>query len=67
MTFRCVGICSITLSSYLQTTYNADYSRVVYIGKDGGIKLRADQLNLKDVFSLTDAMPMRQREMLEAH
>lgn len=61
------GALKPNFARYLQTTYNADYSRVVYIGKDGGIKLRADQLNLKDIFSLTDAMPMRQREMLEAH
>ena len=54
-------------ASYLRDAYNVEYSRLVYIGKDGGVKLRGDQLNLKDIFSLTDKMPMRRREMLEAH
>lgn len=33
------------------------------IGKDGGVKLRAEQPDLNDVFALIDTMPMRQREM----
>lgn len=37
--------------------------RVLLIGKDGGIKLRAPSLEPAIVFSLIDRMPMRQREM----
>ena len=53
-------------ADYLQATYNPHYSRLVYIDKDGGVKLRGDQLNLNDIFSLTDTNA-RQREVLEAH
>ena len=39
---------------------------VLLIGKDGGVKLRKeDGVELKEVFSLIDTMPMRQREMRE--
>lgn len=61
------GKFSTDFANYLRGTYNVEYSRLVYIGKDGRVKLRGDQLNLKDIFSLTDTMPMRRREMLEAH
>jgi hypothetical protein len=37
--------------------------KVILIGKDGGIKSQADNLNLKVIFSEIDAMPMRQIEM----
>ena len=37
--------------------------KVILIGKDGGIKSRADYLNLDTIFSEIDAMPMRQLEM----
>jgi hypothetical protein len=33
------------------------------IGKDGGIKARADDLDLAALFERIDAMPMRRREM----
>ena len=37
---------------------------LILIGKDGGTKLkRHAQTNLKEVFELIDAMPMRQKEM----
>ena len=36
----------------------------ILVGKDGGEKWREMQsINLEDVFSLVDSMPMRQREM----
>ena len=39
---------------------------VLLIGKDGGIKLRREGgVELKEIFSLIDTMPMRQREMRE--
>jgi hypothetical protein len=36
---------------------------VVLLGKDGGVKLRAGQLDLDAVFARIDSMPMRRREM----
>jgi hypothetical protein len=36
---------------------------VVLIGKDGGVKLRAAGLNLEEIFTLIDGMPMRRAEM----
>jgi hypothetical protein len=39
---------------------------VVLIGKDGGEKLRrGDEVDITEIFSLIDSMPMRQREMRE--
>ncbi|NIS78966.1 MAG: DUF4174 domain-containing protein [Anaerolineales bacterium] len=39
---------------------------VVLVGKDGGEKLRRNsEVELKEIFSLIDSMPMRQREMRE--
>jgi hypothetical protein len=32
-------------------------------GKDGGVKLRRDSLDMAEIFSRIDAMPMRRREM----
>lgn len=36
---------------------------ILLIGKDGGVKLRAEQLDLDAIFARIDSMPMRQREM----
>jgi hypothetical protein len=44
-------------------TYGPGESKVILIGKDGGIKSRLDRLNLKPIFTEIDAMPMRQYEM----
>ena len=38
-------------------------NKVILIGKDGGIKSQSDYLNLKDIFSEVDSMPMRLFEM----
>ena len=39
---------------------------VILIGKDGEVKLRGElPLELSEIFSVIDAMPMRQREMRE--
>ena len=36
----------------------------ILVGKDGGVKLRRnDQVRLREIFDLIDAMPMRQQEM----
>jgi len=37
--------------------------KLLLLGKDGEIKLSASRVELKDVFSLIDTMPMRKREM----
>ena len=40
-----------------------EQGNVMLIGKDGGIKWAAKRLNLADIFSKIDSMPMRQVEM----
>jgi len=37
--------------------------KVTLIGKDGGIKFQSDSRDLEIIFSVIDAMPMRQLEM----
>jgi hypothetical protein len=47
-----------------QFTVSPGLFTVILVGKDGGVKLRRNaQVNLKDIFALIDAMPMRQEEM----
>lgn len=36
---------------------------IILFGKDGSIKLRRNDLNLNEIFSTVDAMPMRIREI----
>jgi hypothetical protein len=36
---------------------------VLLIGKDGGVKMKADKLDLEYIFRLIDSMPLRKREM----
>jgi len=38
---------------------------VVLIGKDGGVKLSTDSVELADIFSLIDNMPLRQQKRQE--
>ena len=38
-------------------------NKVILIGKDGGIKSQSNYLNLEDIFSQIDSMPMRLFEM----
>lgn len=49
----------------LISTYfdNDDLLKVLLIGKDGGVKMDADSLDLGYIFRLIDSMPMRQQEM----
>jgi Domain of unknown function (DUF4174) len=37
--------------------------KLLLLGKDGEVKLSTSRVELKDVFSLIDTMPMRKREM----
>ncbi len=41
-------------------------SHTVLIGKDGGVKDRAEQLDLNRIFGLIDSMPMRRREVSQS-
>ncbi|UCG13167.1 MAG: DUF4174 domain-containing protein [Deltaproteobacteria bacterium] len=53
---------------YLKQRYSIEPGKftALLIGKDGGEKLRReDRVELDEVFSLIDSMPMRQREMRE--
>jgi len=55
-------------SSFLRERFRVGAGRLitVLIGKDGGVKLKKEEpIKLADIFSLIDAMPMRQREMQE--
>ncbi len=38
-------------------------NKIILIGKDGGIKSESNYLNLDDIFSDVDSMPMRKLEM----
>lgn len=52
--------------NWLRSRYNIpeDEFRYILIGKDGGVKLNNnDFVPNEDLFSVIDAMPMRQREM----
>jgi len=42
---------------------NDDRLKVLLIGKDGGVKMEADNLDLEYIFRLIDSMPMRRQEM----
>ena len=44
---------------------NDDEFRVMLIGKDGTVKLSESAVQLSDIFTLIDSMPMRQQEMQE--
>lgn len=44
-------------------TYRTSSDKVVLIGKDGGRKYTSPKLDLKNIFSRIDAMPMRILEM----
>ncbi len=52
-------------ATYLRDTYESGQP-VLLIGKDGGVKMRAERLDPDAVFSRIDAMPMRQREMRQS-
>lgn len=43
-----------------------DGMRICLVGKDGGVKALAKVLDLDEIFTLVDSMPMRQSEMRSA-
>ncbi|WP_413693495.1 DUF4174 domain-containing protein [Psychromonas sp. KJ10-2] len=49
----------------IKDTFPLNKYRVLLIGKDGGIKSRAQQLDITELISTIDSMPMRQQEMLQ--
>ncbi|MCX7554336.1 DUF4174 domain-containing protein [Marinicella sp. S1101] len=54
---------SAELKQNILKTYPMKSNQVILIGKDGGVKSRFSALQLNDIFSEIDAMPMRQAEM----
>lgn len=60
------GELSENFADYLENEYFKKFEvNVFLIGKDGGIKSKDKELNLKNYFGQIDSMPMRQREMQE--
>lgn len=60
------GELSENFADYLENEYfNKFELNAFLIGKDGGIKSKDEELNLKNYFGQIDSMPMRQREMQE--
>lgn len=57
------GVLAKNLLAIVRDRYDIEREQVVLIGKDGGVKARYHQLQLDDIFSDIDAMPMRQYEM----
>lgn len=53
-------------TKYSKETSSTKTTQVILIGKDGGVKSRTDEFDLKSIYALIDKMPMRQREMKEA-
>ncbi|MEO1079131.1 MAG: DUF4174 domain-containing protein [Pseudomonadota bacterium] len=58
-----VGDVAPALQAELVARLRNSNAAVALIGKDGGLKLRADVLDIEDVFARIDSMPMRIREM----
>ena len=54
-----------TLLDELEELLDEAKSEVVLVGKDGGVKRRAERLDLEAVCGLIDTMPMRRREVRE--
>ena len=59
------GDLNLNLSIQLSNAYYTEEERysVCLIGKDGGLKHRQKRLDLDELFSRIDAMPMRRAEM----
>ena len=57
------GDLSSEFVSKIREKFSHLQNKVILIGKDGGIKSKSDYLNLEDIFSEVDSMPMRLFEM----
>ena len=53
------GDLSSEFVSKIREKFSHLQNKVILIGKDGGIKSQSDYLNLEDIFSEVDSMPMR--------
>ncbi len=51
------------LVAELRNRLQGSNAAVALIGKDGGLKLRADQLDVEEILARIDSMPMRRQEM----
>ncbi|HEC75208.1 MAG TPA: DUF4174 domain-containing protein [Methylophaga aminisulfidivorans] len=58
-----IGNVADTISNEVHSKLMTNDTSVILIGKDGGIKTLQSQLDLSELFSDIDVMPMRQREM----
>ncbi|MBA3423589.1 MAG: DUF4174 domain-containing protein [Rubrobacteraceae bacterium] len=59
---------SAEAAEYARREYGVEAGRfaVALVGKDGGVKFRADEpVPAREIFDRIDAMPMRRREMRE--
>ena len=58
------GEISQNFSTFTKSEFFKDLAtRVVLLGKDGGVKEVSDELNLSALFALIDGMPMRRAEI----
>ena len=58
------GEISQNFSTFIKSEFFKDLAtRVVLLGKDGGVKEVSDELNLSALFVLIDGMPMRRAEI----
>jgi len=58
------GIFSEDFVAKTRDRYQIKPGKIMLIGKDGGMKILLDRLDLEAIFSEIDAMPMRQNERL---
>jgi hypothetical protein len=47
-----------------RASYQLESGKIMLIGKDGGVKILLDRMDLEAIFNEIDAMPMRQNEMV---
>ena len=57
------GAVTANFQKMLINTFPKSKAQYFLIGKDGGLKMTGQQLNITDVFDEIDTMPMRQWEM----
>lgn len=67
ITSNYTGALSDSLQESLSKNNEFSSANIILIGKDGGKKLRSSALNLDQIFSKIDSMPMRIEEMKRAN
>ncbi len=58
------GVLSADFIASTRTQYRLKPGQIMLIGKDGGVKILLDRMDLEAIFDEIDAMPMRQNEMV---